>query len=124
MNWFERTLHASGFPIKKAEQDYLRLNDLSAEELMKWTEHQRRLIVEHHLEHSTFYLELVQQHLGQADLDSLLAEEIDDKEFPVLMRVYPNTVNGCLDKSRIVKGGHNDRYKRTLHKLVGFLFAA
>ena len=110
MNWFERTLHASGFPIKKAEQDYLRLNDLSAEELMKWTEHQRRLIVEHHLEHSTFYRELVQQHLGQADLDSLLAEEIDSlwSHLPIMTK---NDLQRPLSE-RYARGYHS----RNTHK--------
>lgn len=73
MSWFERTLQASGFPIKKAEEDYRHLKDLSADQLLGWMQNQRKIILSHHLENSVFYQSLVQNHLGDKDLQSAKA---------------------------------------------------
>lgn len=63
MSWFERTLTANGFPIKKAERDHLRLSGLPANQLVEWINNQRKAIVRHHLENSPFYRKLVEDHL-------------------------------------------------------------
>ncbi len=75
MSWFERTLQVSGYPIKKAEQDYLHLMALPAEELVNWIQNQRKIILRHHLENSVFYQSLVQNHLGDKDPKSAKAIE-------------------------------------------------
>ena len=62
MSWFERTLIANGFPIKKAERDHLRFSSLPANQLVEWIENQRKAIVRHHLEHSPYYRKLVLDH--------------------------------------------------------------
>ena len=89
MSWFERTLQASGFPIKKAEADYLHLNGLSPADKVDWIRQQRKAIVGHHLENSPFYSELVADHLrgkstqrsadasGSELIDALLAEDLE-----------------------------------------------
>ncbi len=89
MSWFERTLQASGFPIKKAEEDYLHLKGLSPSDKLDWIRQQRKAIVRHHLENSPFYRELVADHLrgkstqrsadksGSELIDALLAEDLE-----------------------------------------------
>lgn len=89
MSWFERTLQASGFPIKKAEADYLHLKGLSPSDKLDRIRQQRKAIVQHHLEYSPFYRELVADHLrgksthrsadksGSELIDALLAEDLE-----------------------------------------------
>ncbi len=45
MSWFERTLQVSGYPIKKAEQDYLQLNALPNQEISAWIQNQPKIFV-------------------------------------------------------------------------------
>ena len=52
MSWFERTLQVSGYPIKKAEQDYLNLMALPEEQRFNWIRNQRKIILRHHLKNS------------------------------------------------------------------------
>lgn len=81
MSWFERTLQVSGFPIKKAENDYLRFKRFSEDQKLGWIQKQRKALVRHHLEHSSFYRELVLDHLQgrpQKKSSDLLESEIID----------------------------------------------
>ena len=88
MSWFERTLIANGFPIKKAERDHLRFSSLPANQLVEWIENQRKAIVRHHLEHSPYYRKLVLDHLqggfpqkealnGTEAVETLLSEDLE-----------------------------------------------
>ena len=75
MSWFERTLQVSGYPIKKAEQDYVHLMALPEEQRFNWIQYQRKIILRHHLKNSIFYQSLVQNHLGDKDPKSAKALE-------------------------------------------------
>ena len=68
MSLFERTLEFSGFPFKRAEQDYLQIQSLDSEAFDYWQLCQRLRMVKHHLDHSPFYQDLI----GSAQKDELV----------------------------------------------------
>jgi hypothetical protein len=68
MSLFERTLEFSGFPFKRAEQDYLQIQSLDPKAFDYWQLCQRLRMVKHHLDHSPFYQDLI----GSAQKDELV----------------------------------------------------
>lgn len=126
MSWFERTLQVSGYPIKKAEQDYLQLNALPDQEISAWIQNQRKIILRHHLENSVFYKSLVQNHLGDKDLKAIEAlllkglESLSDMELELLWSSLPIMTKGDLQRplsERYAKGyGPKNTHK---HKTSG-----
>ncbi len=68
MSLFERTLEFSGFPFKRAEQDYLQIQSLDPKAFDYWQLCQRLRMVKHHLDHSPFYEDLI----GSAQKDELV----------------------------------------------------
>lgn len=105
MSLFERTLEFSGFPFKRAEQDYLQIQSLGPEAFDYWQLRQRLRMVKHHLDHSPFYQDLI----GSTQKDELVRRLSENPQANI---------------RRIVMGRHDHRNTRLSHRSVGFFFAA
>jgi hypothetical protein len=105
MSLFELTLEFSGFPFKRAEQDYLQIQSLDPKAFDYWQLCQRLRMVKHHLDHSPFYQNLI----GSAQKDELVRRLSENPQANI---------------RRIVMGRHDHRNTRLSHRSVGFFFAA